>query len=149
VEQQGHDASHVRGFARARGSGCQRDQNDHRRQGTTPYQDAFQRGWRAASVETRASPQSRLGSRTSLTGVSAIQVRTQEKQKSSHWLLLSSQAPPPEAAQLQVYAVAELTITIFSTGNSRATQPSSPPCKGRTRVMPRLFSCSATRALVA
>jgi hypothetical protein len=35
------------------------------------------------------------------------------------------------------------------TGKPRRRQPSRPPARGRTRVIPRLLSLSATRALVA
>ena len=37
----------------------------------------------------------------------------------------------------------------FSTGNPRRRHSSKPPASGRTRVIPRLRSRSATRALVA
>lgn len=47
------------------------------------------------------------------------------------------------------HALALSTVTTFSTGYSKAVQASSPPSSGRTRVMPRFCSCSATRALVA
>src|SRR4051812_35730160 len=47
------------------------------------------------------------------------------------------------------HTFAAVKIPIFSTAYPCSTQESSPPCSGRTRVMPRFFSCSATRALVA